>query len=249
MTHSLKLHDDAILLVAELGDDAVAAQLAALQSRLPLVLPARCLLEVIGDGTAKATPQRARQELARCEAAVAALGQSSSALCLQQDSLNLLHSFFVREARSCRRKAHTATGVQEVARRLEGHVTWHSANALYSMLASLTWARMEGLRSVLLAQLDREFEVRNGRPISPDLKLPVGSGGGGGGEELELVPVEPETEDPEDGSDGGGGGGGAAPAVVVAAMPLDSTDPDADVDHGDDDDGDGLDFLDLDRGR
>lgn len=241
MTSSPKFDDDAVVAVASFTADAVASQLEVIRNRLPLLLPARCLREIEGDETPKPT-ERAREQLVMCEAAVAALGHSSRSLCDQSDEMNRLHNHLVRETRRHDRDVQNAAGADRVARRLRG-LAWQTDGDLCELLGRLTWARMRGLRSVLLAQLDREFDVRNGRPISPDVELPVGSGDGGGDSELELVPVEPKgPKDPEEGGKGGSGGsGGAAPAVVVVSMP---PDPGADFD---DDDDDGLDFLDLDR--
>ena len=240
MNSSPNFDDGAVVAVASLTADAVASQLETMRNRLPSLLPSRCLLEIDGEETPKCTDQAmAMERLVMCQAAVAALGQSSRSLCDQQDELNRLHDYFVREARP-----RELTGADRVARRLSG-LALRTDGELRWLLGRLTWARMQGLRFVLLAQLDRESYTRGGRPIPVDVKLPVGSGSGGGDQELELVPVEPK--DPESG--GKGGSGGAAPAVVVmATVPPDSLGPGADADDDDEDDAsDGLDFLDIDR--
>ena len=228
---ALTIDNAPIMSVAGIDDEAVALRLSDTLVRLPHLLPTRCVREISAFGSTQSNRLRAREQLVMSEAAIAATGQFSRSLCEQQDRLGRLLGWF-----------------RPVGGELE------------SLLRSLAWARTQGLRSVLLAQLELEASTRNGRPISPDVQLPVGSGGGGGGggAELELVPIEPK--DPDDASDAGGGGGGhggdgggAAPAVVVAAMPADSTGASADVDDdhddadADDDDDDGLSFLDLDR--
>ena len=245
---SPKFDDDSVMAIASLTADAVASRLEAVRERLPSLLPDRCLREIDGDDDE--TPkleleERARERLVTCESALAALGQSSRSLCDQSDEMNRLHDHFVH-----RRHEHDGrvAGADRVGRRLQ-RLAWQTEGELCVLLGRLTLARMSGLRSVLLAQLDREFSVRTGRPIPFDVKLPVGSGSGGD-PELELVPAEPKRKDSEGTEDGGeGGSGGAAPAavVVVATVPPepDSTGPGAGVDHDEEDDG--LDFLDIDR--
>ena len=246
MNSSQNFDDDAVVAVASLTADAVASRLDAVRERLPSLLPDRCLREIDGDDDE--TPkleleERARERLVTCEAALAALGQSSRSLCDQQDELNRLHNHFVHETCRHERDGQIARA-DRVARRLRG-LAWQPDGELSGLLGRLTLARMLGLRSVLRAQLDRQFYTRNGRPIPADAELPVGSGGRGD-PELELVPLElKDPEDPEDGAKGGGSGsGGAAPAVAV--MATDFSIPDADVDADDEDENDGLD-LDLDR--
>ena len=222
--------NDLILSVAGIDDDAIALRLASVRLRLPSLLPTKCMDAVNGLRTGK------REQLVWSEAAITALGQSSRELCEQQDELNRLHSSFVREAR-----------LHEQHMRVGSLGSWPAHGEVCALLSSLAWARLQGLRSVLLAQLEREADLRSGRPISSDVKLPDGGDGGGRGDpELELVPIEPK--DPEDGGkgggDSGGGSGGAAPAVVV--VPQDSAGTGAEVDDDGDDD-DGLDFLDRDR--
>lgn len=216
---ALTLDNGPIMRVAGLDDDAVAIGLAYALARLPQLLPPRCVREIDGFGSKHSKRLRAREQLVMSEVAISALGQFSRSLCEQQDELYRLHRWFRPER-----------------------------GELDALLGSLAGARLLALRSVLLAQLDRECDVRMGLPISPDVKLPIGAGsgsggggGGGGGAELELVPLDPD--DPDGGGGGGGDGGGAAPAVVVAPMPPDSAGPDADVD----DDYDVLGFLNRDR--
>ena len=213
---TLMIDNGPIMGVANKDDDAVALRLADTLVRLPQLLPPRCVREIDGFGSTHTKRLRDREQLVMSEAAIAALGQFSRPLCEQQDQLGRLCGWF------------------EPGR-----------GKLEALLRSLAWARMQGLRSVLLAQLQREADVRNGQPISPDVKLPVG-GGWGGDAELELVPLDPEDEDPEDGGKSGGGSSGAAPAVVVAPPLPDPVRPGADVDDDDDDD-DVLGFLNRDR--
>ena len=201
-----------IMSVAGLDDDAVALRLANALLRVPQLLPPRCVREIDGFGSTHSMRLRALEQLVMSEAAIAALGQFSRSLCEQQDQLYRLHGWFGPEC-----------------------------GELNALLRSLAWARMQGLGSVLLAQIERETDERNGRPISPDVKLPVGDSGDA---ELELVPLYPEDEDPKYGGKAGGGSGGAAPAVVVAPTPPDPAGPSAGVD---DDDDDVLGFLSRDR--
>ena len=171
-----KFDDDAVVSVAGHTADAIASQLEAIRDRLPSLLPARCLREIDDDGTPKST-ERAREQLVMREAAVAALNQSSRSLCDQRDQLIRLHNYFVHETRNRERDGDAATGIDRVARALQG-IAWQTDGELCALLGRLTWARMQGLSSVLLAQLEREADLRNGRPISSDVQLPVGSGGG-----------------------------------------------------------------------
>lgn len=249
MTHE-EFDDDALVAIANLDENEVAVQLEAVKNRMAELLPVRCMRVIEGwEAMTPTTAKSAREQLAMIEAAIAALGQSSRSLCDQEDALYRLSNHFVDRARSHKLNSRISPGAHGVARRLAGHMDWRPDAVLCDLLASLTLASMSGHCAVLFAQLDREFAVRNGRPIPPDVKLPIGSGSGGCDPELELVPVEPK--DPEEGGRGkvkGGRGdsGGAAPAVVVVAtVPPDSTVPGADVQ--DDEEDDGLEFLDLDR--
>lgn len=225
--------ENAILSVAGHDDDEVAARFAGTRRRLPQLLPPRCVREIEGFGATHPEQLRTREQLVWSEAAITALCQSSRALCERQDELHRLHSSFVREA--LRHEKNMRVGSL-------GSGSWPAHGEVFALLSSLAWARLQGHRSVLLAQLEREADLRNGRPISAGVKLPDGGDGGdGGGAELELVPLDPSPA----GSGGGGeagGDGGAAPVAVVALPPADVVDPDADA--VDDGDGDGLDFLD-----
>lgn len=207
-----------IMSVANVDDDAVDMRLAGTLARLPQLLAPRSVREIESFAPTHSKRNRAREQLAMSEAAIAAVGQSSRSLCEQQDQLYRLHGWF-----------------------------GPGGDKLNALLRSLAWARIQGHRSALLAQIEREADLRNGRPISPEVKLPDGGDGGGNGAKLELVPLDPEDEDPEDTGGGASGSGGAAPAVpaVVVAPTLPyPAGPGADVN---DDDDDGLGFLSRDR--